>query len=292
MIVGLIYAKTSVEVETLIMLIAKITFLALRDQNLDLETQLPCLWHNFYSEIVDGSSSLFLLSCCEAKICFSFPCSFYTSFSLNWKEEFMPLKESLLLNVDIILGTDWLVFGQGVYSFLYQIWTEIKFLGHTISQDGVSVDPEKVQELAAVSLKYIFTQADLNMRQRRWLDYISVEDKGVQVIKDMIKQKAEKYNVILYAEIYVDQIVRGAPFTEAFTYPVKGFLLKLNWENKEVEHKGKMQILSKGLSENGVRKNVSLIIARKMVKNLENTSIFFTGKIYHTLDYRKIFGNY
>jgi hypothetical protein len=26
-------------------------------------------------------------------------------------------------------------------------WLEIKFLGHTISQDGVSVDPEKVQEV-------------------------------------------------------------------------------------------------------------------------------------------------
>jgi hypothetical protein len=30
----------------------------------------------------------------------------------------------------------------------YDLWLrEIKFLGHTISQDGISVDPEKVQEV-------------------------------------------------------------------------------------------------------------------------------------------------
>jgi hypothetical protein len=56
----------------------------------------------------------------------------------------------------------------------------VKFLGHTISSKGISVDPTKVQEFMDwkpgakcniytdhKSLKYIFTQANLNMRQRR-----------------------------------------------------------------------------------------------------------------------------
>ncbi|XP_020243260.1 uncharacterized protein LOC109821485 [Asparagus officinalis] len=104
-----------------------------------------------------------------------------------------------------------------------QFWMDrIAFLGHVVSGDGISVDPEKVEdwdaffsnasrqlkkheqnypthdlELAALwrhyllgeqvkvftdhkSLKYIFTQKELNIRQRRWLELIADYDIDLQ----------------------------------------------------------------------------------------------------------------
>jgi hypothetical protein len=111
----------------------------------------------------------------------------------------------------------------------------VKFLGHTISSDGISVDPTKVQEVMdwkpptsvhqirsflglagyyrrfipdfskiakpmtelLKSLKYIFTQADLYMRQRRWLELIKDYDLEVHyhpgkanVVADALSRKA------------------------------------------------------------------------------------------------------
>ncbi|KAL5574889.1 hypothetical protein UlMin_016588 [Ulmus minor] len=90
-----------------------------------------------------------------------------------------------------------------------EFWlNQVAFLGHVISKDGVAVDPSKDYErnypthdleLAAVvfalkiwrhylygvrceiytdhkSLKYFFTQKELNMRQRRWLELVKDYD--------------------------------------------------------------------------------------------------------------------
>ncbi|XP_073060027.1 uncharacterized protein [Primulina eburnea] len=65
-----------------------------------------------------------------------------------------------------------------------EFWLEsVTFLGHIISTAGVSVDPKKVKAISDwprpknceiftdhQSLKYLFTQKELNMRQRRWIE--------------------------------------------------------------------------------------------------------------------------
>ena len=92
----------------------------------------------------------------------------------------------------------------------YEFWlTEVIFLGHVVSASGVSVDPKKVEAVMSwerpksvfeirsfalkiwshylygedfdvysdhKSLKYIFTQRDLNMRQRRWMEFLEDYD--------------------------------------------------------------------------------------------------------------------
>src|SRR5438105_4927440 len=125
---------------------------------------------------------------------------------------------------------------------------EVSFLGHVISEGGISVDPGKVKEvlnwktpqnvgdirsfleLAAVvhalkiwrhyligkrteiytdhkSLKYFFTQPDLNLRQRRWLELIKDYDLEINyhpgkanVVADALSRKSH-CNVLTLAEM-------------------------------------------------------------------------------------------
>ncbi|XP_024020452.1 uncharacterized protein LOC112091328 [Morus notabilis] len=116
--------------------------------------------------------------------------------------------------------------------------TEVKFLGHVVSQEGISVDPSKVEAVLNwgrpknvseirsflglagyyrrfvenfsriaspltrltrkdVSLKYLFTQRDLNLRQRRWIEYMEDYDFNLQyhpgkanVVADALSRKS------------------------------------------------------------------------------------------------------
>nr|CAE05256.2 OSJNBb0115I09.18 [Oryza sativa Japonica Group] len=79
-----------------------------------------------------------------------------------------------------------------------EFWlSEVKFLGHVISAKGVAVDPETVTAVTDWNLKYIFTQSDLNLRQRRWLELIKDYDVGIHyhpgkanVVTDALSQKS------------------------------------------------------------------------------------------------------
>ncbi|XP_073056913.1 uncharacterized protein [Primulina eburnea] len=66
-----------------------------------------------------------------------------------------------------------------------EFWlNSVAFLGHIISELGVSVDPKKVKAIkdwpqpktVTESLKYIFTQKELNMRQRMWMKLLKDYD--------------------------------------------------------------------------------------------------------------------
>jgi hypothetical protein len=92
-----------------------------------------------------------------------------------------------------------------------EFWLDtVKFLGHTISGNGISVDPSKVQEVMdwkpsttvhqirsfLSSQPPLFHKADLNMRQRRWLELIKNYDLEVHyhpgkanVIADALSRK-------------------------------------------------------------------------------------------------------
>ncbi|XP_038901234.1 uncharacterized protein LOC120088190 [Benincasa hispida] len=77
---------------------------------------------------------------------------------------------------------------------------KVSFLGHVVSKEGVSIDPAKIEAVTSwprpttigerhylygekiriftdhKSLKYFFTQKELNMRQRRWLELVKDYD--------------------------------------------------------------------------------------------------------------------
>jgi hypothetical protein len=69
---------------------------------------------------------------------------------------------------------------------------KIAFLGHILTAEGIKVDPSKVEAVSKwrhylignkchiftdhKSLRYIFTQPDLNLHQRRWLELIKDYD--------------------------------------------------------------------------------------------------------------------
>ncbi|GJZ00262.1 putative reverse transcriptase domain-containing protein [Tanacetum coccineum] len=60
---------------------------------------------------------------------------------------------------------------------------EVQFLGHVVNQNGIHVDPSKIEAvknwkdpttpLEVRSLQYIFDQKELNMCQRRWIELFS-----------------------------------------------------------------------------------------------------------------------
>ncbi|GJW23686.1 putative reverse transcriptase domain-containing protein [Tanacetum coccineum] len=55
---------------------------------------------------------------------------------------------------------------------------EVQFLGHVVNQDGIHVDPSKVESVKnwktpELPTEYLFDQKELNMRQRRWIELIS-----------------------------------------------------------------------------------------------------------------------
>ncbi|CAL9018862.1 unnamed protein product [Prunus brigantina] len=88
-----------------------------------------------------------------------------------------------------------------LYAKKCDFWKDkVKFLGHVISKDGVSMDPSKVEAVMEwkqsttvrdsngsdrgrfeffpdhKSLKYFFSQKELNMRQGRWMELIKDYD--------------------------------------------------------------------------------------------------------------------
>ncbi|GJW18242.1 retrotransposon protein, putative, ty3-gypsy subclass [Tanacetum coccineum] len=101
-----------------------------------------------------------------------------------------------------------------------EFWLQqVAFLGHIVSADGIIMDPSKVEAitkwprpttvtsekfsgLASInrhhkSLKYIFTQRELNMRQRRWLELLKDYDTNIQyhpgkanVVADALSRKS------------------------------------------------------------------------------------------------------
>ncbi|GJY83482.1 retrotransposon protein, putative, ty3-gypsy subclass [Tanacetum coccineum] len=105
-----------------------------------------------------------------------------------------------------------------------EFWLQqVAFLGHIVSADGIIMDPSKVEAITKwprpttvteiwrhylygeacdiftdhKSLKYIFTQRELNMRQRRWLELLKDYDTNIQyhpgkanVVADALSRKS------------------------------------------------------------------------------------------------------
>ncbi|GKD96771.1 retrotransposon protein, putative, ty3-gypsy subclass, partial [Tanacetum coccineum] len=90
-----------------------------------------------------------------------------------------------------------------------EFWLQqVAFLGHIVSADGIIMDPSKIWrhylygEACDIftdhkSLKYIFTQRELNMRQRRWLELLKDYDTNIQyhpgkanVVADALSRKS------------------------------------------------------------------------------------------------------
>nr|GEV51632.1 retrotransposon protein, putative, Ty3-gypsy subclass [Tanacetum cinerariifolium] len=84
---------------------------------------------------------------------------------------------------------------------------QVAFLGHFVSADGITMDPAKIwwhylygetcdNFTDHKSLKFIFTQKELNMRQRRWLELLKDYDANIQyhpgkanVVADALSRK-------------------------------------------------------------------------------------------------------
>ncbi|XP_075483614.1 uncharacterized protein LOC142523767 [Primulina tabacum] len=142
------------------------------------------------------------------------------------------LIQLVMAHFDIILGMDWLARNNAIVDCKrkrVKLRTpnqeEIVYQGHVISEAGVSVDPKKVKAITEwpkpknatdirsflglagyyrkfvedhQSLKYLFTQKELNMRQRRWIELLKDYDLTISYhpgkankVADALSRKSE-----------------------------------------------------------------------------------------------------